>query len=340
MQKKEKIDVYFRMNNRYYLLFSVIQMKGNGVVDLKITDFYNGFVIETPDKSHEDGCLTEQEMDKANFIYNAEISYHADGSFLRKNKDYSTPKYYNPYGEGVRWTPTDSIADFQPIMNIAIRRMEIYNKSISIIPEDTAKRKSHICLCDELFDLKGSYYLVLFIRNKSLPFCLCGNSQNYSNKIAELNNELDLCIFIQRHSFPHPSPYYSKYFKGWITPYAQNSINFCNKDSAKDEMMDKLGKTMFDPQFYAFLQMLNDGEYYYFSENKLKVIDEIDQFFHGFENRRSLPKPLFIRVVFQLLGKEIDSFNALVATEKALLLSQIDTHIKQIIKNSNNKEFK
>ena len=328
------------MAGRYYLLFSVIQMKGNGVVDLKITDFYNGFVIEKANSLREDGCMTEEEMGTANYISKAEMSYHADGSFLRKNKDFNTSKYYNPYGEGVRWTPTDSIVDFQPIMNIAIRRMEIYNKSISDVPIDTSKRKSHICLCDEPFEPKGTYFLLLFVRHKSLPFCRCGNSQNYSDIITELNNQLDLCIFIQRHSYPQPQPYYSRYFKGWITPYAHNSINFCNKEHAKDEMMDKLGKTMFNSKFYNFLQILTDsGEYYYFSETKLKVIDEIDAFFEGFENKRSLPKPLFIKIVFQLLGNQIDSFNTLSKTDKVSLLSQIDFNIRHAIKYIADNKF-
>ena len=45
MNKGEKIKVYFKMNGRYYGLFNVIQMGKDGIVDLKITDYYNGMVI-------------------------------------------------------------------------------------------------------------------------------------------------------------------------------------------------------------------------------------------------------------------------------------------------------
>lgn len=332
MKKRDKVDVYFKMNSRYYLLFSVIQMTGNGNVDLKLTDFYNGFIIEKDGNVREDGGMTEQEMESATFISKAEMSYHADGSFLRKNKDSKDIKYYNPYGKGVRWTPTDSIVDFQPIMNICIRRMEIYNKSITNIPINTDKRKSHICACDELFDVDGTYLIVLFIRHKSFPFCRCGSRHNYSNIVTELNNQLDLCIFIQRHSYPKPKTYYSQYFKCRITPYAHNSINFCNKEHSKEEMMEKLGKTMFDSNFYRFLNMLNDGEYFYFSEKKLKVIDAIDAYFEGFKNKRNLPKPLFIKIVFQILGESIDTFHALSPTNKTDFLSQIYSNIQNVIK--------
>lgn len=97
---------------------------------------------------------------------------------------------------------------------------------------------------------------------------------------------------------------------------------------------------MFNPKFYNFLQILTDGgEYYYFSEMKLKVIDEIDAFFEGFENKRSLPKPLFIKIVFQLLCNQIDSFNTLSKTDKVSLLSQIDSNIRHAIKNIADNKF-
>lgn len=128
MDQREKLSVYFCMNNRYYLLFNIIQMGKDGEVDLKITDFYNNFIIETASGSyHEDGSLSEKEIKESHFIKHTEISYHKDGSFLRKNKDRNISHYYNPYGQGQRWTPTSKITDFQPILNIAIRRMAIYN---------------------------------------------------------------------------------------------------------------------------------------------------------------------------------------------------------------------
>lgn len=40
MDRGEKLKVYFKMNGRCYGLFNVIQMGANGIVDLKITDYY------------------------------------------------------------------------------------------------------------------------------------------------------------------------------------------------------------------------------------------------------------------------------------------------------------
>ena len=62
MNRGEKIKVYFKMNNRCYGLFNIIQMGKNGIVDLKITDYYNNLLILTPNTpNREKGYLTENE---------------------------------------------------------------------------------------------------------------------------------------------------------------------------------------------------------------------------------------------------------------------------------------
>lgn len=151
MNKGEKIKVYFKMNGRYYGLFNVIQMGKDGIVDLKITDYYNGMVIVSKNSNDEKGYLIEEEIDRSRFIYRAEMSYHYDGSLLHKIKDGIKPEYSNPYGQGERWTPTNSIEDFQPILNIAIRRMDIYNKS-SVHPILKNEEIAYVCENDDLFE--------------------------------------------------------------------------------------------------------------------------------------------------------------------------------------------
>ena len=47
------------MNGRYYGLFNVIQMGKDGIVDLKITDYYNGMVIVSKNSNDEKGYLTD-----------------------------------------------------------------------------------------------------------------------------------------------------------------------------------------------------------------------------------------------------------------------------------------
>lgn len=98
------------MNGRCYGLFNVIQMGENGDVDLKITDYYNGFIISSKKYGDDKGYLAEQELENCKFIFDAEISYHKDGSVLHKVKYGHQPKYFSfPSGfcsknsRGVKW---------------------------------------------------------------------------------------------------------------------------------------------------------------------------------------------------------------------------------------------
>ena len=65
MNRGEKLKVYFKMNERYYGLFNIIQMGTNGTVDLKITNYYNNLAIVTENVTDaEKGYLTDNELEK------------------------------------------------------------------------------------------------------------------------------------------------------------------------------------------------------------------------------------------------------------------------------------
>ena len=122
---------------------------------------------------------------------------------------------------------------------------------------------------------------------------------------------MDLCILIQRHSYPIPKPYYSEHFKCMITPYLNNSINFCNKELAKDEMMDKLKNAVFDPTFNHFLQSMTDGNFINLTESKLQLIDQVAIFYRGKEGKLPVSKPIFIKLALNYLGDKLSDFNKL-----------------------------
>lgn len=324
------------MDGRYYGLFNVIQMGKDGIVDLKITDYYNNLIIVSKKSNDKKGFLTEEEMDESIFVQHAEMSYHKDGSFLHKIMDGAKPEYSNPYGQGERWTTTISIQDFQPIMNIAIRRMEIYNKS-SLAPIVKSKEIAYICENDDLFERSGTYLVILYIRNKKLPVNCYTSVQLYSDILTELNEDLDLCIFIQRHQFSKPKPYYSKGWKCMVTPYLNNSINFCNKESAKDEMKDKFDNTIFDSKFNYFLSCMTDGKFINLSEDKLRLIDEIDILYKGCEGKMPISKPIFIKLALNFLGNRLAEFNALSSIIKQILLEQWNKEVEAKVLDYNNE---
>lgn len=335
MNKGEKIKVYFKMNGRYYGLFNVIQMGKDGIVDLKITDYYNNMAILSKNTNDEKGYLTEKEMDEFRFVQHAEMSYHNDGSFLHKIKDNIKPEYSNPYGQGERWTATNSIENFQPILNIAIRRMDIYNKS-SLAPIVKPKETAYVCENDDLFEKSGTYLVILYIRNKKLSVNCYTSVQLYSNILTELNEELDLCIFIQRHQYSKPEPYYSKEWKCMITPYLNNSINFCNKESVKDEMRDKFDNSIFDLKFHYFLSCMTDGKFINLSEDKLRLIDEVDILYKVREGKMPISKPVFIKLALNFLGDKLIEFNALSSAIKQVLFERWNEEVEVRVQNEQN----
>ena len=321
MKRGEKVKIYFKRDGRCYKLFSIIQLGKDGEVDLKITGFYNNFVEIAKNTLDDKGYHTEEEMEESRIVSHAEMSYHKDGSFLHKIKDSPEPEYINPYGHEERWVRTDAIEDFQPILNIAIRRMEIFNKS-SLVPALKSRETSYICENDDFFDETGTYLLILYIRNKKHTVNCYTSAKLYSDVIIELNKNLDLCIFIQRHGFPAAKPCYSKVFKCLMTPYLHNSINFCNRENAKDEMKEVLEKSVFDSKFHLFLKDLADNKLFIFSEDKVKLADQVDILYENNGCKMPISKPLFLKQALNYLGDKLSDFNKLDQGIKQLLLEK------------------
>lgn len=58
-------------------------MDANGIVDLKITDYYNTCIIVTDEvNDNEKGYLTEDEMEKARIFNQVEMTYHKRREFF------------------------------------------------------------------------------------------------------------------------------------------------------------------------------------------------------------------------------------------------------------------
>ncbi|QRX64155.1 hypothetical protein JS578_02530 [Dysgonomonadaceae bacterium zrk40] len=330
MKRGEKVKIYFKRDGRCYKLFNVIQLGKDGEVDLKITGFYNNFVEIAKSTLDDKGYYTVEELEESRIVSHAEMSYHKDGSFLHKINDNPEPEYINPYGQGERWVRTDAIEDFQPILNIAIRRMDIFNKSC-LVPTLKSGETSYICENDDFFDETGTYLLILYIRNKKHIVNCFTSAKLYSDVIIELNKDLDLCIFIQRHGFPAAKPYFSKVFNCLITPYLHNSINFCNRENAKDEMKEVLEKSVFDPKCNLFLKDLADNKLFNFSEDKLKLAEQVDILYENNGCKMPISKPLFLKQALNYLGDELSDFNNLDQGIKQLLLEKWNNDLENLI---------
>ena len=317
MEKRERLNVYFEMEGLSYLLFRVVNIGTKDAPDFKFSGFSDLYINYKSDDNGEDnkGFLTEEEMDKSTFHDNIEFTYHNDGSFLSKNMDFEekSKRYHNPYGTGVRWIPINEIHGIQPVINIAIRRMDIYHPRR--IEEEGEKVHNYICRNSDLFERKGQYLVAIYLKEKNVSMACFTTAQGYSDILSSVNEKLDLCILYQRHSYPEAKPYYSKYFGGgWITPYLNNSITFCNKDTSIDEMNEKM-KNVFDPAFAKFTRIMGEGHIVHFSEDKLKIIDIVDKIYSPIKNGTNMSKPLFIKHLLDSIP-DFEKFNTKPEKEK------------------------
>lgn len=317
MENRERLNVYFEMDGLSHLLFRVVNIGTKDSPDFKFSGFSDLYINYKPDDNKEDdkGFLTEEEMDKSTFHGNIEFTYHNDGSFLSKNMDFQemSNRYNNPYGTGTRWTPINEIHGIQPVISIAIRRMDIYHPQK--VESEKEKVRNYICKNPDLFERSGQYFVVIYLKERNVPMACFTTAQGYSDILININDNLDLCILFQRHSYPKAEPYYTKYFGGvWITPYLNNSITFCNKETSIDEMTVKM-KNVFDPAFSEFTKIMGDGHVVHFSESKLKIIDIVDKIYSPIKNGTNINKPLFIKHLLESIP-DFDKFNGKSDQEK------------------------
>lgn len=310
MENRERLNVYFEMEGLSYLLFHVVNIGNKDTPELKFSGFSNYYISYQNDDNHsvEKGYLTEEEIEKSTFHDYVEFTYHKDGTFLTKHKDFHTQsnRYNNPYGKGVRWTPINEIQGIQPIITIAIRRMNIYH-SIKIEKEKSTVH-NYICKNPDLFVSQGKYLVIVYLKEKAKPIACFTTDQVYSDIIIDINERLDLCILLQKHSFPEVKPYYTNYYGGgWVTPYLDNSISFCNKDTSIDEMDEKM-RNIFNPSFSEFIRIMGDGHIINMTEEKLKIIDIVDNFYSQINPKPILSKPYFIKILLSSIP-DLSSFN-------------------------------
>ena len=238
------LRVVFKQNNRYYRLCNIIQMRKDGIIDLKITDCFDGAAILTKTNNPHKGYLTEDELRNAKVFPHLEMSYHPNGAYLYKLNSKSK-LYINPYGEGELWIPTYQIEDFQPIMVMFMHNTNICGDVTDIVQKH--KNNVYSCENDNLFNNKGQYFLIFYIRNKQFFVHQITNATNiYSDIIGELNDDCDLCIVIQRYTCPPPQSYYSESDKNTAMPWL-NSVSFCDKETSKPYMNRVYKNTIFNP---------------------------------------------------------------------------------------------
>ena len=92
------------------------------------------------------------------------------------------------------------------------------------------------------------------------------------------------------------------------------------KTDIDNEILDILKNAVFDPVFNHFLQVMTDGNFINLTEDKLKLIDQIDIFYSGKESQLPVSKPFFIKLALNYLGDKLVEFNKLPSNMKQNLI--------------------
>lgn len=321
MNRREQITIYIQTKSKTFILCRIINIGTNNEPHFKITDTVKyGVITQEFAQNGKSKVLNPSKQ-------HIEMTYHYDGSPLYKIN-------LKENGETVEWhlnfrhrdykqTPIYDCANILPLINIQIRRLDLY-QSVNIESE-SSKKKVYICTNDELFcnDLLNdnqSILVIIYLKSKKIPLTRIATSSFISDVLASINPTLDLCIYICRRTFNKSLPYYDNELSEWITPTITNSVSFCDQPSIKEILVQ--GLSLIHYLYSNYYIALSDGGIYHLTKEKLLVIDCISNFYKQLEDNR-ISKYQFTRFVFEILGDKINSFLSLPSTNQHIILQSI-----------------
>ncbi|WP_165021458.1 hypothetical protein [Dysgonomonas sp. ZJ279] len=153
---------------------------------------------------------------------NIEMTYHKDGSYLRKLPKNTPPyKYYNPFGTGKRFQSLDSVNSF-----ICLATIEVQNYSICDEYVMSKKTLPIGIIEDNLFNGEP-FIAIIYVKNKNFIINKLSCELFYSTYV-HLSPNLDIGIYIQRIERKYPKRIYSEALKSYIYTTIGNTVSFCD----------------------------------------------------------------------------------------------------------------
>jgi hypothetical protein len=317
MKKEKEIRVYFQIKENYYQLFNTLYFVTEGLPEFKFSGFSDFVIInDEPTSLSPDGVMSEDDFAKSFFSRRSELTYHKDGSMLKKTPDNPSGKIYtNPHGKDVRWTPPCDIAEVQPIFYICIRRVNIYTPS-SLEEKDNIV--NYVCKNEELFNEDGTYYVLFFLKNKNINLARFTTPDSYSDIVYSGCKGIDMCISIIRHSYPKPQPYKSKYFgHAIITPYAMNSYNFCKKyDTPESFLGEEIVESM--KRINQYMLTLVGTGFRRISKDEMLIIELSEKLYEEVFQRDTVSKALIVKAFLSVYANVELNINNIEGKKKTL----------------------
>lgn len=311
--KNPRVNVFFRHQSHFFKLFEAINFGSKSSPELKIKELTETYMQIHDNKKRFDGKLHKGQMIRFIDGQHLEFTYHKDGSILVEIIHPSGEKdHINPYGEGDRWTPMADIITFQPIMIFLISSLASY------LPSSIVEKYgliNYIIKNDGIFEFsKGQGALVLiYLRNKNYPLAKYCFEGIYSDVIMSLNDNLDLCIMIQKQSG-----------KEGAGSWQMNSFLFLDKLDGFNYLHGVLRDHIFDPVMADFMSEVQEGGCYFdITEEMMRVIESVDPLYDNFKKNGTaiqVHKPTLVRCLLDCLDGKYNEYLKLPKDKQMLRL--------------------
>lgn len=92
--------------------------------------------------------------------------------------------------------------------------------------------------------------------------------------------------------------------------------------------MDKFQKSVFDPIFHQILQVIANGNFINLTEDKLRLMDQVDVFYTGKGGKLPVSKPVFIKLALDHIGDGLTDFNELPSSVKQNLINKWNSELE------------
>ncbi len=311
--KKPRVNVFFRHKGHLFKLLEAINFGSKSSPELKVKGLTETYMQIRDDKKRFDGKLHEGQLVRFVDGKHLEFTYHKDGAILVEVIHPSGEKeHHNPYGEGDRWIPLEDIKTFQPIMMLLLSSMASYYPTVI---EEKNGLINYVVKNDQIFEFsKGQGALVLiYFRNKNYPLAKYCFEGVYSDVLMSLNDNLDLCIMIQKQSG-----------KEGAGSWQMNSFLFLDKLDGFDYLNGVLRDHIFNPIMAEFMNVVQqDGCYFDISEEMMQVIESVDPFYDEFKNNGipvQVHKPTLVRCLLDCLDGKYNEYLKLPKDKQMLRL--------------------
>ena len=298
--KNPRVKVYFQYKDQCFRLLEAINFGTKTVPELKIKGLTETYMQTKDDQHRFDGKFHVGQLIRFIDGKYVEFTYHKDGSILVEVLNPSGKEYFNPYGQGERWTPIADITTYQPVMIFQILSLANYRPAFI---EEKYGLRNYIVKNERLFEFERGQgvFVLVYLKHKDYPLAkYCFDDMNYSDVLMKFGENLELCVFIQKQLTPDNAG------------SMRNNFTFVDRLDGYEYLSDVLKNHIFDKAFADFMNIVQEGgRYFDISEKMMKVIESVDPLYNRLLAEKipaQIHKPELIRMLLDKLEGKCDEY--------------------------------